>query len=338
MRGASKPTGVHALACFGRETAKARRTARAFPGGVTRELRALALIAGLGVGAAMAKAQYRADHIPDGPPVAVANPEIVEKSNAIIPQELEFTRSDGKKVKLGELFNHNRPVILSLVYFSCPNLCGYAQDDLVNAVRSGPRSLVIGKDYDIVVVSIDPDDTPAAAAAKRQKYVALMGKPQAEQGVTYLTGTRENIRQLADTVGFGFRENFGVKADDPAGKFAHSAGVFVCTPYGRLSQTIRGLNWPTDKLHYALLQASDGKIGSGFLETVGLACGAVRLGPHGYEHNPWFWAGTAGAGGTIVFMAIFLGLMWRGEWKRKTITGDLSGGQGDQVAGDKVTK
>ena len=127
------------------------------------------------------------------------------------------------------------------------------------------------------------------------------------QGVTYLTGTRENIRQLADTVGFGYRENFGIKDGDAAGKYAHSAGLFVCTPYGRLSQTIRGLNWPTDKLHYALLQAADGKIGSGFLETVGLPCGAVRMGPHGYENNPWFWAGHGGGGATVLFMAIFGG-------------------------------
>lgn len=317
MRGGMIRNGIHALACFERKVANACHTARAFPGGARRAFRLLALLAGLSAGALVAHAQYRADHVPDGPPVAVANPEIVEKSNATIPQDLEFTRSDGKVVKLGELFNHNRPVILSLVYFTCPNLCGYAQDDLVNAVRSGPRSLVVGKDYDIVVVSIDSDDTPAAAAAKRQKYIALMGRPDAEKGVTYLTGTRENIRQLANVVGFGYRENFGIKEGDPMGKFAHSAGVFVCTPYGRLSQTIRGLNWPTDKLHYALLNAADGKIGSGFLETVGLACGAVRLGPHGYEHNPWFWAGTAGGGATVLFMAIFLGIMWRGEWRKR---------------------
>ena len=118
-------------------------------------------------------------------------------------------------------------------------------------------------------------------------------------------------------MGFGYRENFGIKDGDAAGRFAHSAGLFVCTSYGRLSQTIRGLNWPTDKLHYALLQAADGKIGSGFLETVGLSCGAVRLGPHGYENNPWFWAGTAGGGATVLGMAIFLGLMWRGEWRKK---------------------
>ena len=266
---------------------------------------------------ASASAQYRPDRVDQGTPVPVPNPEVVDRANATIPQDLDFTRYDGQKIKLGDLFNHGRPVVITMVYFTCPNLCGYVQDDLVNAIRSGPRSLQLGKDYDVVIVSIDPDDKPADASARRSKYLAIAGKPENQPGLTYLTGSEDNIRTLADTIGFGYRRNFGLADNDAAGKFAHSAGVFVCTPYGRLSQTIQGIGWPTDKLHYALLQAADGKIGSGFLETVGLPCGAVRLGAHGYEHNPWFWAGTAGGAATFGFMTIFLGLMWRGEWRRK---------------------
>ena len=287
-------------------------------GGVRVGALAAALLAAA-MGSWPAWGQFRADrpeNVP-GAEVPIPNPEVVERSNAAIPLHLEFTRSDGKMVKLADLFNHGRPVVLSLIYFSCPNLCGYVQDDLVNAIRSGPKSLVAGKDYDVIVVSIDPDDTPEAAAAKRSRYLTLTGRPEAEAGLIYLTGTESNIRQLADTVGFGYRKNFDMLKDDPAGKYAHSAGVFVCTANGHLSQTIRGINWPTDKLHYALVQAADGKIGTGFLETVALPCGMVRLGSHGYEQNPWFWAGTATAGASIAFMGIFLGVMWRGEWRRK---------------------
>ncbi len=264
-----------------------------------------------------ARGQYRNERVEEGPAVAIPNPEVVERPNASIPLDLAFTQSNGQRVTLGQFFNRGRPVVLALVYFSCPNLCGEVQNTLINAIRSGPRSLRLGKDYDVVIVSIDPDDTPALAAGKRSRYLVLAERPESEPGLVYLTGGEANIRQLADTVGFGYRRNFGVADGDPAGKFAHSAGVFVCTQYGRLSQTIRGINWPADTLHYSLLQATDGKIGSGFLETFGLACGAVRLGPHGYEHNPWFWAGTAGGAASIAFMAIFLGVLWRGEWKKK---------------------
>lgn len=267
-----------------------------------------------------AMGQYREDLTPVGPAVPIPNPEITPKPNAAIPLDLAFTRSDGAKIKLGDLFNQgNKPVILSLVYFSCPNLCGLTQDHLSDAVKVGPRDLVLGKDYDVVVVSIDPDDTPASAAAKRKHYLDMMGKPESQAGFTYLTGSEENIRTLADAVGYGFRRNPDVKDADPStGKFAHSAGIFICTPYGRLSTTLTNLSFPTDELHYSLIQASDGKIGSGILECVGLPCGAVRLGANGnYEANPWFWAGTAGGGASILFMAVFLGMLWRGEAKRR---------------------
>jgi protein SCO1 len=280
---------------------------------------AVTLAAGSGIAA---RGQYRMDLPPDGPALPIPNPEIVDKANAAIPLELQFTRSDGAKLKLGDLFNHNRPVILSLVYFSCPNLCNFTQDDLANAVRDGPEGLKLGKDYDIVVVSIDPDDTPAIAAQKRSNYLAKMNRGESQEGFTYLTGSEGNIRTLADTVGYGFRRNFGVKDGDSVGKFAHSSGIFVCTSYGRLSQTILGINWPPAKLHFALYQAADGKIGGGFLETVLLPCGVVHLGAHGYESNPWFWAGTAGGGASVAFMAIFLTMMFRGDAKRRRQDGE----------------
>ena len=122
-------------------------------------------------------------------------------------------------------------MILSLVYFSCPNLCNLTQDDLANAVREMPGSLKLGKDFDIVVVSIDPDDTPAIAAEKRVNYLKKMDLGENQPGFTYLTGTEANIRTLADAVGYGYRQNFGVKDGDSVGKFAHSSGIFVCTSY-----------------------------------------------------------------------------------------------------------
>jgi protein SCO1/2 len=280
-------------------------------------LAALVAVGGLCISAA--RAQYRTYPGQDGAPATMPNPGVIERPNAVIPPELEFTRSDGQKIKLAQLFDGKKPVILQLVYFSCPSLCNFSQDNLVAAMRDGLRDLQVGKDYDIVVVSIDSDDTPADAAAKREKYLELAGKKSSQTGFTYLTGSQDNIQTLADAVGFGFRRNYNLQPNDAAGKFAHSAALFVCTPSGRLSQTIQGINYPNDTLHFALVQATGGQIGHGFLETVALPCGAVRLNPltgH-YEHNKWFWAGTAGGGATFAFMAIFLGLMWRGEWKRK---------------------
>jgi len=127
----------------------------------------VAAAAALAIAPAPAQAQYRPDRVDQGTPVPVPNPEITDEPGAKIPLDLEFTDHTGATVKLGNYFNHNRPVIITMVYFSCPNLCTFVQDNLVNAVREGPRGLQLGKDYDIVIVSIDPDDKPSDAAQRR---------------------------------------------------------------------------------------------------------------------------------------------------------------------------
>src|SRR5262249_35560412 len=157
---------------------------------------------------------------------------------------------------------HGKPVIVSMVYFSCPMLCGLNQDSLVEAIRQGPRSLHLGQDYDVVVVSIDPDDTPATSAGKRTTYLDKLGRSATQAGFTYLTGAEESIKKLADAVGFGYRRNY------EGDKFLHVMGIFVCMLYGRLSQTIKGLEYTSDELHSSLLLAVDNKIGSGFLEKI----------------------------------------------------------------------
>jgi protein SCO1 len=258
-----------------------------------------------------ALAQYRPDITPDAGPSHIPNPGITEKTSAKLPLDLTFTNSEGQTAPLANYFSHERPVILSLVYFSCPSICGFNQDSLVAAVRQGPRGLKLGQDYDILVVSIDPDDTPRLAAAKRKNYLAKVPLPESQSGFTYLTGTEANIQTLADSVGFAFRRNF------TGDKFLHSTGIFICTPDGRLSQTILGIDYQPDQLHNALRIASNGKVGSGLL-SFALACGAMKYNPKTgqYDQNPWFYAGTAGGIISILFMATLLSILWRGEAKR----------------------
>lgn len=260
-----------------------------------------------------ANAQYRDDLPSDaGPPVAVPNPGITDKTGTLLPLDATFTESDGKPVKLGDLFNHDRPVIVSLVYHSCPALCGFNQQALCDAILAGPRDLKFNRDYDIIIVSFDPDDTPAIAASKRAIYQAKIGRGPTDPGFIYLTGDASNIQRLADAVGFGFMRNPYPKGD----KFLHSTGIFVCTPEGRVSQTILGIQYEPDQLHYALVNASHGRLGGGLL-AVALCCGAMHFDAKTgrYVQNPWFYAGTAGALLSIAFVAGFLGLMWRGEIK-----------------------
>jgi protein SCO1 len=261
---------------------------------------------------------YGQHALPTGTPVAMPAPGIVDKQNAIIKlQELEFKTSEGKTVKLDEVYNQGRPVILQLVYFSCPNLCGFSQDDLARTVASEPRGLKLGKDFDIVVVSIDDEDTTEDAAKKRASYLRKMNMPESQAGFTYLTGSAANIRMLAETVGFGYRRNYGPDLTETAGKYAHSGGIFITTSYGLLSQTMLGLNYSPDTLHNALRLAANGKIG-GTMLGIGLSCGAVHFDPATgtYKHNPYFYAGVAVGGASLIFMGMFLGSLWLGEAKK----------------------
>jgi protein SCO1/2 len=260
-------------------------------------------------------AQYRPDFpIVEGTPTAVENKAIVEKPNAQIPLDLTFTRSDGTPVKLGDAFKQDKPVILSLVYFSCPNLCGFTQESLLEFVRTSPHGITLGKDYDILVVSIDHEDTSKDAALKRKNYLAKVPLPETQSGFTYLTGSKENIRKLADTVGFPFHFN---PPNTDSDKIAHASGIFVCTPEGRLSQTILGVQYEPELLHFRLREASGGKIG-GTLLGAALSCGAMWFNPNTgkYEHNPYFWAGTGTAILSILFVGTFLTFMWKGEKDR----------------------
>lgn len=254
-----------------------------------------------------AHAQYRMDALPPGAGQDLSMPQIINKAGAQLPLDTSFTSSDGKPVTLASLFHHDRPVIVSMVYFSCPFLCGENQNSLVDSVLHGPRDLSLGKDYDIVVISIDPDDTPAAAQQKHDHYLGLMNRKPTDPGLTYLTGSEKNIRQVADTLGFGFKRNW-----TPDNKFAHQPGVFICTPDGKLSHTITGLLYEPDELHFRLVEASNGKIGSSFA-SLPINCGAMRFNPltGRYEANPYFWVGSTTGLLTILMLGGALLYLYR---------------------------
>ena len=102
--------------------------------------------------------------------------------------------------------------------------------------------------------------TPPPRPPPNAGFLAMMNRPTSQPGFTYLTGNEDDIKSLADTIGFGYHQNFPV--DPTAGKFAHSTGFFICSPAGRLSQTIGGTSLPIDQLYNSLINASQGKLGS----------------------------------------------------------------------------
>ncbi len=182
---------------------------------------------------------------------------ITEYLNASIPLDLEFEDQLGKMIRLGDYFNReNRPVILNLGYYGCPMLCGL----VINGMMDGMRGLnwTPGEEYEVVTLSIDPLESHTLAKLKQQNYIKEFGRPSAVKGWHFLTGREKEITELTDAVGFGFAWN------DERKEYAHAACLFVCTPDGRISRYLYGIEHSPKDLRLALLEASEGKYGSAF--------------------------------------------------------------------------
>jgi protein SCO1 len=193
------------------------------------------------------------DHLPD----VLKRATIVQKLNTQIPLESQFVDETGKAVRMGDYFA-KRPAILSLVYYNCPMLCSEELDGLVGALQM--VKFTPGKDFDVVVVSIDPSETPELAAKKKAFYLKRYGHPETANGWHFLTGHQTAISALADATGFGY-----VRVPGPDGRmnqFAHASAIELVTPGGKLSQYYLGVEYSPKDLRLGLVEASEHKIGS----------------------------------------------------------------------------
>jgi protein SCO1/2 len=227
---------------------------------------------------------------------------IDQKLNSSIPLNLVFRDEHGRSVELGEYFGR-KPVVLSLVYYTCPMLCTQVLNGLDRALKEIPMS--IGKDFNVVTVSIDPADRPVLAEAKQALYTGMYGRPGAAQGWHFLTGDEPQIKQLADAVGFRY-------AYDPDSKqFAHAAGIMLLTPQGKISRYYYGVQYPVRDLRLGLVEASQGKIGSP-VDRILLFC--YHYDPHTGKYGLLISRIIQLAGIlTVLIGGIFLILLFRGE-------------------------
>jgi len=182
---------------------------------------------------------------------------VTQKLNQQLPLDAEFVDEAGKTVRLGDYFG-KRPAILTLVYYTCPMLCSEELDGLAGALEM--VKLTPGKDFDVIVVSIDPSDGPEAAAKKKAYYLKRYGRPETASGWHFLTGQRPSIDRVTDATGFGY-----VRVPGPDGKltqFAHASSIEVVTTEGKLAQYYLGVEYSPKDILLGLVEASGNKIGS----------------------------------------------------------------------------
>jgi len=239
-------------------------------------------------------------------PAGLQGVPIEQNLNHQVPLNLVFKDEFGRTVPLSTYFSGHKPVVLALVYYTCPMLCNLVLTGMESSLRA--ISLDPGRDFEIVAVSFDPHDTPEIAAAKRANYLQRYRRPNTANGWHFLTGDEANIQALTAAVGFRY------KLDPATGQYAHASAIMVLTPEGKLSRYFYGVEYAPRDVRLGLVEASQNKIGSP-VDQILLFC---------YHYDPA--TGKYGAiamnmirfaGGTFVLICgTFLLFAWRRDWRK----------------------
>jgi protein SCO1 len=233
-------------------------------------------------------------------PPGLKNVGIEQHLDEQIPPGLVFRDEAGNPVRLGDYFGE-KPMILNLVYYQCPMLCGEVLSGLESALRV--LKFDVGKEFDVLTVSFDPKETPEMAAEKKAQYLKRYGRPSAEQGWHFLTGPQASIDALTKAAGFQYQY------DPKTGQFAHATAIMVLTPQGKIAQYYYGVEFAPKDLRLGLIQASQNKIGT-VVDQMLLYC-------YHYDPNTGKYGAIISrilklaAGATVLVLGTFLVVMFR---------------------------
>jgi protein SCO1/2 len=247
----------------------------------------ITLIVGLALGLCTGSASAQGLAKPGEP--ASAKPGLLNKIgldqrlNHRVPLDLPFVDDRARDVRLGEYFG-KRPVLLVLAYYECPMLCTQVLNGVVGALST--LNFDVGREFDVVVVSINPKEGPGLAAQKKKAYVDRYKRPHTADGWHFLTGPQESITTLAASVGFRYA------FDEEIGQFAHGAGLEVLTPRGVISRYFYGIEFAPRDIKFGVMEASEERIGSP-IDNALLLC---------YHYDP-----TTGRYGTVAIEAVRIG-------------------------------
>ncbi len=226
---------------------------------------------------------------------------VEERLGQSIDLGLTFTGEDGYPVPLRSFFHQDRPVLLNLVYYSCPMLCTLLLNGQTAALREIPWTP--GNEFEVVTISIDPTETFNLAQRKRASYLETYGRPAS--GWHFLTDDHGNVKKLADQLGFRYRY------DERQAQYAHPAVIMILTPEGKVSRYLYGIQFSPRDLRLALVEASESKF-SLSTDRILLYCFHYDPQAHGYV---LFATNLMRTGGvlTVLILGFVLVRLWRRE-------------------------
>lgn len=267
------------------------------------------------------------DDIATEKPDALKGLEVVEHLGKKIPLDVELLDHQGKPVKIGDWFNQGKPVVIAMVYYRCPMLCKMVRQKLSESIDR-LDDLTVGKDFNAVVVGFDPSEKPELASTARQGMLASYGRYQPEQAraskdaeairlvesiekgyAVLATQSAMDTRRLADALGFAYRYL------PESNEFSHGSVIFVLSPDGTISRYLYGIEYPARNLRLALIEASQGKVGS-TLDRVMMWCYMWDPNANSYVMSA---VKVMRVGGTITMTIVFgvVGLLWVGERRKR---------------------
>ena len=232
-------------------------------------------------------------------PAELKNTGIQEHIGNQIPLTTTFINEREEKIKLSQYFSKDTPIILTMVYFNCPMLCNLVLTGLTDAIKNLP--LELGKEFQVLTLSFDPKDTPEKARGYKSNYLKKIGLTSKNMdGWHFLVGEDIEIIKIAKSIGFKFKYNSETQ------EFAHGAAIVVLTPKGKISRYLYGIEYKSNDVKMAILDASNGKMVS-TLDKILLYC---------YSYDPKVNAYVLQAinvmkiGGGVTFLILIAFIFW----------------------------
>jgi protein SCO1/2 len=260
-----------------------------------------------------------------GMPPELAHVGVNEHLDGPLPLDTAFRDHTGKPVKLGDFFDGKRPVVLTFAYHSCPVLCSM----VLNATASGLRGIGwnVGKEFDVVTISIDPEESLEKTAAKRASILHEYGASRGHDGNGwhFLVGSKESIAAVASAAGFEYQY------DEDQKQWGHPSVVMITKPDGHMARYLYGLEFPPNDLKLGMLEASAGRSMT-TLEQIILYC--YHYDPKGGKYVLVAQRVMQVGGGAIGIVLLgVLGLFWGRELRKLKKVTPASAGSTD-VPGD----
>lgn len=245
-------------------------------------------------------------------PAPIAGLDVNEHLGEKLPLDADLIDSTGAKVKLGDWFNQGKPVLVMFVYFRCPLACPQLLERYAATYRE-IDTLTIGRDYNVLVISVDPSDKPDVAAALKERWLTNYDRRPAKDvsaGWAFLTSPdASTTRRIADALGFPYR--YLPASND----YSHPSATFVASPTGKICRYLYGLAMPAQTLRLALVEAGEGKIGSS-TDKILLWCFHFDPRSGAYTFTAWRIMQVGGFL-SAVLVAALLSRMMMYEWRRK---------------------